>query len=110
MTPEQKKERSKIIRRNKKTSSEEIARIIKPFLMDLKKATNVVDRIRYQVTNDEWANMMRWSITKGESRVKPWASIACQAYGYNYECDYVLDTGYKKHETTLYDSEGWYTE
>lgn len=107
-----KKERAKRIRNFKKKSDYEIAECItNSWIMNMDRAAEVICRVRSQIRKgDEWANMMRWHIEPGEVECESWASICSQAYGYSYKYHYILDTGFNKYETTVFDCEGWYTE
>lgn len=107
----QKQEKAKAVRRNKKLTDEEIAESIKPWSMSMKRATQAIHNVRWQIKkSDEWYNMYRWNIEEVDSRCESWASIYTQSYGYSYEYDFVINTGFNKYETTLHDCEGWYTE
>lgn len=108
---EEQKRRNKIIRANKKLTSEEIAKAVHSWNISYENAERVIDRVRDRIKdNKEWYDIYRWSIEEGETETKSWASIYVQAYGYDYTTHYTLDTGFNKYETTIFNSEGWYTE
>ena len=109
---EAEKERNKIIRRHKRMTSEQLAEEMhRSWGISKEKVTEVIRRVRYQIKdNKEWYDIYRWSIEEGETEVKSWASICVQAYGYDYNTHYTLDTGYNQYETTVFDTKGWYTE
>lgn len=108
---EEQKRVNKIIRQHKKMSDMELAESMHVWSISDKTVARVIGKVRYQIKeNKEWYDIYRWSIEKGETEVKPWASICVQAYGYDYTTKYTLNTGYNTYETTLFDSEGWHTE
>lgn len=110
MTEEQKR-RNKVIRKHKKMTSEELVKEMRLWGINEDTAEYVIDRVRDRIKdNKEWYDIYHWDIEKGETKVKSWASIYSQAYGYDYETTYTLDTGYNQYETTIFDTKGWYTE
>ena len=108
---EEQKRRNKVISSHKRMTDEALAREIRVWGISDEKMTQIIRDVRYRIKdNKEWYDIYRWSVEKGETEVKSWASIYSQAYGYDYRTTYTLDTGYNKYETTLFDTEGWYTE
>ena len=91
---EEQKRRNKIIRANKKMTDEQLAEQMHVWGIRNDVIAQVIGRVRYLIKdNKEWYDIYRWSIEEGETKVKSWASIYVQAYGYDYTTEYTLDTG-----------------
>lgn len=104
------KARKDRINKNKSYSASEIARCISVYGLNDKQAEEAIRKLRYDLTDDDWANMVDWSLEGKGTETESWASLAVQGYGYHYTTTAELDTGRNKYVTKLYKTEGWHTE
>lgn len=103
------KQRKALIAEHRSLSTAEIADCVSSNMPETR-LKQAIDNLRYQLTDDDWANLSSWRFTESDPEVESWASIYVQGYGYSYTWPVTLDTGVNTYETTLHKTEGWHTE